>query len=80
MERFALLIFSCTLIFAFSVMFFFTDGKTYLSNLIVVASIIGMVSFYIHRYPVGFKNRHIIWVLLFYAIYLFVNRQIHGDQ
>jgi len=80
MERFALLIFSFTLIFAFSGMFFFTDGKTYLSNLIVVASIIGMVSFYIHRYPVGFKNRYIIWILLSYAIYLFVNRQVHGDQ
>lgn len=80
MERFALLIFSSTLIFAFSGMFFFIDGKTYLSNLIVVASIIGMVSFYIHRYPVGLRNRYIIWVLLSYAIYLFVNRQLHGDQ
>ena len=80
MERIALLIFSSTLIFAFSGMFFFIDGKTYLSNLIVVASIIGMVSFYIHRYPVGLRNRYIIWILLSYAIYLFVNRQLHGDQ
>lgn len=79
-ERFTFLIFSLTLIFAFSGMFFFIDGKTYLSNLIVVASLIGIVSFFVHRYPVGIRNRHILWFLLSYAIYLFVNRQIHGDQ
>ena len=79
-ERFTFLIFSLTLLFAFSGMFFFIDGKTYLSNLIVIASLIGMVSFFVHRYPVGIRNRHILWFLLSYAICLFVNRQIHGDQ
>ncbi len=79
-ERFTFLIFSLTLLFAFSGMFFYINGTTYLSNLIVIASLIGMVSFFVHRYPVGIRNRHILWFLLSYAICLFVNRQIHGDQ
>ncbi|HEH9439082.1 TPA: O-antigen ligase family protein [Aeromonas sobria] len=80
MERFALLIFSFTMVFAFSGMFFFADGKTYLSNLLVGATLVGAVALYLNRYPVGFKNRDVLWVLFSYAIYLLVNRLIHGDQ
>lgn len=69
-----------TIFFAFSGLFFFENGKTLLSNFIVVSTVMGGVSYFLGYRDVGLHDRRILWVFISYAAMIFVNRMIHGDQ
>lgn len=69
-----------TIFFTFNGLFFFENGKTLLSNFIVVSTCMGGMCYILGYRDVGLRDRRILWVFISYAAMIFVNRMIHGDQ
>lgn len=81
LDRLTTIIFSVTLFFAFCGLFLLPDGKTILSNLLVISIVIGLLNFIVGgKRTVGLIDRRLLWVFLGYAIFIFFNRFVHGDQ
>ncbi|MEE9692703.1 O-antigen ligase family protein [Aeromonas hydrophila] len=69
-----------TIFFTFNGLFFLENGKTLLSNFIVISIFMGGISYVLGYRNVGLRDRRILWVFISYAVMIFVNRMIHGDQ
>ncbi|MCZ0753828.1 O-antigen ligase family protein [Aeromonas enteropelogenes] len=74
------LIYFFTIVFSFSGLFFFENGKTLLSNFFVISIIMGGVSYAVGYRDVGLNDRRLLWLFIAYAAMIFLNRMIHGDQ
>ena len=49
--------------------------------LLAVTGIFGLLNYFVGKQrDVGLKDRRILWGLLVYAVMIFINRLIHGDQ
>lgn len=74
-------LFALVIMFSFCGLFLVPAGQTILSNLLVVASVFGLLNYFVgKKRDVGLEDRRILWVLAAYAVMIFVNRLIHGDQ
>lgn len=74
-------LFALVIMFSFCGLFLVPAGQTILSNLLVVASVFGLLNYVFgKKRNVGLEDRRILWVLAAYAVMIFVNRLIHGDQ
>lgn len=74
-------LFALVIMFSFCGLFLVPAGQTILSNLLVVASVFGLLNYFFgKKRNVGLEDRRILWVLAAYAAMIFVNRLIHGDQ
>ncbi|MFM4733357.1 O-antigen ligase family protein [Aeromonas salmonicida] len=74
-------LFALVIMFSFGGLFLVPAGQTILSNLLVVASVFGLLNYFFgKKRNVGLEDRRILWVLAAYAAMIFVNRLIHGDQ
>ncbi|MEZ6975331.1 MULTISPECIES: O-antigen ligase family protein [unclassified Aeromonas] len=74
-------LFGLTIIFAFCGLFLVPAGQSMQSNLLAVTGIFGLLNYFVGKQrDVGLKDRRILWGLLVYAVMIFVNRLIHGDQ
>lgn len=80
-DRLTTAIFSSTLAFTFCGLFLLPDGKTILSNLLVISIAIGLLNFFIGgKRTVGLVDSRLLWVFLGYALFVIFNRFVHGDQ
>lgn len=74
-------LFGLTIIFAFCGLFLVPAGQSMQSNLLAVTGIFGLLNYFVGKQrDVGLRDRRILWGLLVYAVMIFVNRLIHGDQ
>src|SRR5690606_38298968 len=74
-------LFALVIMFSFCGLFLVPAGQTILSNLLVVASVFGLLNYFFgKKRNVGLEDRRILWVLAAYAAMIFVNRLIHGAQ
>ncbi|WAF76894.1 O-antigen ligase family protein [Aeromonas dhakensis] len=74
-------LFGLTIIFAFCGLFLVPAGQSMQSNLLAVTGIFGLFNYFVGKQrDVGLRDRRILWGLLVYAVMIFVNRLIHGDQ
>lgn len=74
-------LFGLTIIFAFCGLFLVPAGQSMQSNLLAVTGIFGLLNYFVGKQrDVGLRERRILWGLLVYAVMIFVNRLIHGDQ
>ncbi|KUE78686.1 polymerase [Aeromonas schubertii] len=74
-------LFGLTIIFAFCGLFLVPAGQSMQSNLLAVTGIFGLLNYSVGKQQdVGLRDRRILWGLLVYAVMIFVNRLIHGDQ
>lgn len=74
-------LFGLTIIFVFCGLFLVPDGQSMQSNLLAVTGIFGLLNYFVGKQrDVGLRDRRILWGLLVYAVMIFVNRLIHGDQ
>lgn len=74
-------LFGLTIIFVFCGLFLVPAGQSMQSNLLAVTGIFGLLNYFVGRQRnVGLRDRRILWGLLVYAVMIFVNRLIHGDQ
>ncbi|MGL5029915.1 MAG: O-antigen ligase family protein [Aeromonas sp.] len=81
LDRLTTLLFSVTLGFTFCGLFLLPAGKTIISNLLVISSVIGLLNVVLGgKRSVGLTDRRLLWVFLGYAAFIFINRIIHGDQ
>lgn len=81
LDRFTTFVFSITLAFTFCGLFLLPNGKTILSNLLVISIATGLLNVIIGgERLVGLIDRRLLWVFLGYAIFIFFNRFVHGDQ
>lgn len=81
LDRLTTTIFSLTLSFTFCGLFLLPDGKTLLSNLLVVAILFGLLNVLVGKQrDVGLSDRRLLWVFLGYALFVLLNRLVHGDQ
>lgn len=81
LDRLTTFIFSLTLCFAFCGLFLLPEGRSILSNLLVVSILFGLLNVLIGgRHDIGLPDRRLLWVFLGYAFFIFFNRLVHGDQ
>ena len=80
-DRLTTVMFSSTLAFTFCGLFLLPNGKTILSNLLVISIAIGLLNFFIGgKRAVGLVDRRLLFVFLGYALFVILNRFVHGDQ
>ncbi|ENC6434026.1 O-antigen ligase family protein [Aeromonas veronii] len=80
-DRLTTALFSLTLAFTFCGLFLLPNGKTILSNMLVISILAGIVNLVICKSrDVGLHDRRILWLFLGYAAFIQINRLIHGDQ
>lgn len=73
--------FALTIAFSFCGLFLVSSGQSILSNLLVVSSVLGLLNYFIGgKKDVFFTDRRLVWVFVFYAAVILINRIIHGDQ
>lgn len=73
--------YALTIMFAFCGLFLIPSGQSVLSNLLVVSSVFGLFNYFVGKKKEIFLiDRRIIWVFIFYATVILVNRIVHGDQ
>ena len=61
--------------------FLIPPGQSILSNLLVVSGLFGLLNYFVGgNKDVFFIDRRLIWVFIFYAAVIMLNRLIHGDQ
>lgn len=81
LDKATIALFALVIMFSFCGLFLVPAGQTILSNLLVVASVFGLLNYFVgKKRNVGLEDRRILWVLAAYAAMIFVNRLIHGDQ
>lgn len=79
--RLTITVFSLTLGFTFCGLFLVPNGKTILSNLLVISILFGIINLILGgRRKTGIIDRRLLWVFLGYAIFILFNRFVHGDQ
>lgn len=72
--------FALTIAFSFCGLFLVSSGQSILSNLLVVSSVLGLLNYFIGgKKDVFFTDRRLVWVFVFYAAVILINRIIHGD-
>jgi O-antigen ligase len=70
--------FALTIAFSFCGLFFVSSGQSILSNLLVVSSVLGLLNYFIGgKKDVFFTDRRLVWVFVFYAAVILINRIIH---
>jgi O-antigen ligase len=80
-DRLTTILFSTTLAFTFCGLFLLPNGKTILANMLVISILTGIVNLIVGKnWDVGLHDRRILWLFLGYAMFIFINRLIHGDQ
>ncbi|MFM5235597.1 O-antigen ligase family protein [Aeromonas caviae] len=81
LDRTTTTVYALTIMFAFCGLFLVPSGQSILSNLLVVSGFFGLLNYFVgSKKEVFFTDRRLIWVFLFYAAVIFINRVIHGDQ
>lgn len=74
-------VFALTIAFSFCGLFLVPSGQSILSNLLVVSGVLGLLNYFIGgKKEVLFTDRRLIWIFIFYAAVILINRIIHGDQ
>lgn len=74
-------VFALTIVFSFCGLFLVPSGQSILSNLLVTSSICGLLNYFVGgKKDVLFTDRRLIWIFIFYAAVILINRIIHGDQ
>lgn len=80
-DRLTTVAFSITLGFTFCGLFLLPNGKTILSNLLVISILFGMLNVLLGKnINIGLIDRRILWVFISYALFILFNRLVHGDQ
>ena len=80
LDRVTIGLFSLSIIFLFCGLFIVPSGTSYLSNIIVLSSVFGVLNFFVgDNKDVGLRDKRLLFALLAYAVIIIVNRQIHGD-
>ncbi|MEG0010248.1 MAG: O-antigen ligase family protein [Aeromonas sp.] len=73
--------FALTIAFSFCGLFLVPSGQSVLSNLLVASGVLGLLNYFIGgKKDVFFTERRLVWVFIFYAAVILINRIIHGDQ
>ncbi|EPC3543381.1 O-antigen ligase family protein [Aeromonas hydrophila] len=81
LDRVTTAIFALTIAFSFCGLFLVPSGQSILSNLLVASSVFGLLNYFIgEKKDVFFTDRRLVWVFIFYAVVILINRIIHGDQ
>lgn len=81
LDKVTIALFGLTIIFVFCGLFLVPDGQSMQSNLLAVTGIFGLLNYFVGKQrDVGLRDRRILWGLLVYAVMIFVNRLLHGDQ
>ncbi|CAJ1758681.1 hypothetical protein OPFLODJI_00013 [Aeromonas hydrophila] len=81
LDRVTTATFALTIAFSFCGLFLVPSGQSILSNLLVVSSVFGLLNYFIgEKKDVFFTDRRLVWVFIFYAVVILINRMIHGDQ
>lgn len=81
LDRVTTAIFALTIAFSFCGLFLVPSGQSILSNLLVASSVFGLLNYFIgEKKDVFFTDRRLVWVFIFYAVVILINRMIHGDQ
>lgn len=81
LDRTTTAVYALTIMFAFCGLFLVPSGQSILSNLLVISGVFGLLNYFVGgKRDVFFIDRRLIWVFLFYAAVIFINRVIHGDQ
>lgn len=81
LDRTTTTVYALTIMFAFCGLFLVPFGQSIFSNLLVVTGVFGLLNYFVGgKREVFFTDRRLIWVFLFYAAVIFINRVIHGDQ
>lgn len=74
-------VFALTIAFSFCGLFLVPSGQSILSNLLVASGVLGLLNYFIGgKRDVFFTDRRLVWVFIFYAAVILINRIIHGDQ
>ncbi|HGK7312427.1 O-antigen ligase family protein [Aeromonas hydrophila] len=81
LDRVTTATFALTIAFSFCGLFLVPSGQSILSNLLVASSVFGLLNYFIgEKKDVFFTDRRLVWVFIFYAVMILINRMIHGDQ
>lgn len=81
LDRVTTATFALTIAFSFCGLFLVPSGQSILSNLLVASSVFGLLNYFIgEKKDVFFTDRRLVWVFIFYAVVILINRMIHGDQ
>lgn len=80
-HRFNVLLFSCTLFFTFCGLFLVPQGNHYLSKLLVLSSIVGIVNYSIgNKDKLGVSTKNLYVCVLIYIAAIGVSRLVHDDE
>lgn len=81
LDKMTVSLFSLAIGFLFCGLFLVPAGSSYFSNIIVIASLSGVLNYYIGgKRDVGLRDKRLLWIFFIYALVILVNRQVHGDQ
>ncbi|MGL6336113.1 O-antigen ligase family protein [Aeromonas jandaei] len=80
-HRLSVVLCSITLFFTFCGLFIVPFGQHYLTNLLVLSSIIGVINYFLgNKELIGVSAKNLYWCVLIYIVAIGISRLVHDDE